>query len=253
MAVTTPDNIRTPNSGDQYALVQDLGLLADTVQAAITKRGNLYVGTAAQRASFTTATAGVNWQDTDGIGMIWRSTGAAWVPAVWRWSGSGAQMASFTVATNGFSWFNTTDNSEYIRKSGVWRVWSRPWTNYTPTITGFSLSGGAFSVARYNIQQGLVTVKIRASVSSMSGNPYVSMPIDAVDSLVELLPGIASFIPVAGSEVVGFTRKSSASGVTFYAGFPSSSILYINNVSSTYPIAWGSTGTIAATFSYEIG
>ena len=35
MALTTPDNIRTPNSGDQYALVQDLGVLADSVQAAL--------------------------------------------------------------------------------------------------------------------------------------------------------------------------------------------------------------------------
>ena len=252
MAVTSPDNIRTPDSGDQYALVQDLGVLADTTQAAISKRGNLYIGTAAQRTALVTAPNGTNWQDTDGLGMTWNRVSGSWVPGVWRWSGTTAQMTAFTVAPNGFSWFNTTDSSEYVRKSGAWYLWSRPWTTYTPTVTGFTLSGGVFSTARYRVQQGIVTVKIRAAVSSMTGNPGVSLPINASDSLVETLPGSVTLIPGAGSEAVGFTRKSSNNSVIFYAGFPVGSILYLNNISSTYPIPWGSTGAIASVFSYDV-
>lgn len=121
MATTSPDNIRTPDQGDQYALTQDLGVLADTVQDALTRRANTFRGTVAQRTAFTsTATDGMLWQDTDGMKMIWRKDGAAWAPAVWRWSGTTTQMNSFT-APDGFEWLNTTDSSDYVRIGGAWR------------------------------------------------------------------------------------------------------------------------------------
>lgn len=69
MAVTSPDNIRTPNDGDGYALIQDLGVMASSMQAALVLRANLYRGTVAQRQAFTTAPIGVHWQDTNGSNM----------------------------------------------------------------------------------------------------------------------------------------------------------------------------------------
>ena len=122
MATTSPDNLRTPNPGDPYNLVADLATLASDTQVALNKKvSNLLTGTAAQRVAATgTATAGMLWQDTDGTKMIWRKDGAAWVPAVWRWSGTSSQRTGFTQAPDGFEWFNTTDNSEYVRLGGVW-------------------------------------------------------------------------------------------------------------------------------------
>ena len=70
MATTTPDNIKTPGTGDQYALVQDLGAMADTVQNALVKRANMYVGTSAARTAWTTAPEGVHWQDSDGVAKL---------------------------------------------------------------------------------------------------------------------------------------------------------------------------------------
>ncbi len=122
MATTSPDNLRTPNPGDPYNLVADLATLASDTQVALNKRvSNLLTGTAAQRVTATgTATAGMLWQDTDGLKMIWRKDGASWVPAVWRWSGTSTQMNGFTQAPEGFEWFNTTDNSDYARVAGSW-------------------------------------------------------------------------------------------------------------------------------------
>ena len=79
MALTTPDAIRSPNDGDQYALVQDLGVLADSVQTAVTRRANMYIGTTAQRTAFTTAPDGVHWQDTNGNRWEWVRTGGTWI------------------------------------------------------------------------------------------------------------------------------------------------------------------------------
>lgn len=67
MATTSPDNIRTPNLSDPYNLVSDLQTNANDVQAALTKRANMYVGTgSARNASLSTVPEGAHWQDTDG-------------------------------------------------------------------------------------------------------------------------------------------------------------------------------------------
>lgn len=124
MATTSPDNLRTPNPGDPYNLVADLATLASDTQTALNKKvSNLLTGTAAQRVAATgTATAGMLWQDTDGIKMIWRKDGSVWVPAVWRWSGTTAQRTGFTQAPSGFEWNDTTNGLSYVRLGTAWRT-----------------------------------------------------------------------------------------------------------------------------------
>lgn len=128
MAVTSPDNIRTPDSGDQYALVQDLGVLADTTQAAITKRGNLFVGTAAQRTAFTTATNGMNWQDTDGTAARYVRVAGVWVMQGDKaYSGTAAQRTAFTTAPNGSLWTDTDGlKLVYKRDGATWVITGSP-------------------------------------------------------------------------------------------------------------------------------
>lgn len=79
MPTTSPDNIKTPDLGQQYALVQDLAAMAATIQTALVRRANLYVGTSAQRTAFTSAPEGVHWQDTNGTKLEWVRQSGAWV------------------------------------------------------------------------------------------------------------------------------------------------------------------------------
>lgn len=138
MATTSPDNLRTPDPGDPYNLVPDLATLSGDVQTALNKR-SVTSGTSAQRTAFTSsATGGWLWQDTDGIKMIWRKDGAAWVPAVWHWSGTTTQMSGF-AAPNGFSWTNTTLNNQFIRISGSWRPMS-----LNGSVSTSSIASGGF-------------------------------------------------------------------------------------------------------------
>lgn len=125
---TTARGIWTPSDTDAVDFTTHLATMAGTIDTAITNGlntigagANAFKGTAAQRTAFlSTAVNGMLWQDTDSIKMIWRKDGAAWVPAVWRWSGTTAQMNAFTQAPNGFEWFNTTDNRDYVRLGGSW-------------------------------------------------------------------------------------------------------------------------------------
>lgn len=81
--LTTPDNIRTPNLPDDFNLVTDLGVLANSVQAALLKRANSYKGPSAERQAFKTATPGAaqgdSWQDTDSSKQMWVFLDGDWV------------------------------------------------------------------------------------------------------------------------------------------------------------------------------
>src|SRR5690625_2357189 len=100
MATTSPDNIRTPDSGDSYALVQDMGILADTVQNALIKRANAYVGTVAQRNACTSqAPVGTIWSDTDGERLVWKKGATGWVLIVPEPEPRPKAIAGYTTAT----------------------------------------------------------------------------------------------------------------------------------------------------------
>lgn len=76
---TTPDNIPSPDLTDQYALTQDMAALADGTQLALNRRANMYIGTANQRAAFTSAPEGTHWQDTDGTKLEYVRRSNQWV------------------------------------------------------------------------------------------------------------------------------------------------------------------------------
>lgn len=131
--------------------------MAGTIDNALNLYGNALRGTASQRAAFlSTAADGMLWQDTDGVRMIWRKDGAAWVPAVLRWRGTAAQMNSFGAnAPDGFEWFNTTDSNEYVRLSSAWV--KAPPTRTLQTLTG-TLSAGFSGTVQYAITGGTVMI-----------------------------------------------------------------------------------------------
>lgn len=117
MATTSPDNIWTPNSDDQYALVQDLAANATSVQAAFDRRANAYKGTTAQRQAFTTAPTGVLWQDTNGSQLLYVRKNNAWetvVPSV--------AQATYTFASpfSAYGGSYTDYNRPRATRSGDW-------------------------------------------------------------------------------------------------------------------------------------
>lgn len=144
MATTTPDNVRSPNPTDPYNLVADLAILASDVQTALTRRANLYVGTAAQRTAFTTAPDGVHWQDTNSNRWEWVRTGGTWVVVDPSASGevtvtvpaattTGSQNVSF--ASGLFATAPAVSVESYsplaLTSSLTWRVTNRTTTGFT--------------------------------------------------------------------------------------------------------------------------
>lgn len=100
MAVTAPDNLYSPDDDDGYALVQDMGLGQDTVQAALVRRANAYKGTAAERNAFTTAPEGTQWVDTDGSRKTYIRENASWSNKAYTVTASGNSGAISSPGPN---------------------------------------------------------------------------------------------------------------------------------------------------------
>lgn len=105
MATTTPDNLFNPNPSDNYNLLADWATSMQSVQTALTRRANMYVGTSTKRTAFTTAPEGVHWQDTDGVKREYVRKSGVWVAANQRATGSrgsitltGGSVATVEVA-----------------------------------------------------------------------------------------------------------------------------------------------------------
>ena len=96
MATTSPDNIWTPDSSDNYDYVIDAAATATSVQNALTKRANSYIGTSEDRIAFTAdAPVGSTWADTNGDNILWIKQGASW-QRVWPHRVPSAHLAEST-------------------------------------------------------------------------------------------------------------------------------------------------------------
>ena len=215
MAVTSPDNIRTPDSGDQYALVQDLGVLADTTQAAITKRGNLFVGTAAQRTAFTAATNGIHWQDTDGTAARYVRVAGAWVMQGDRaYAGTAAQRTAFTTAPNGSLWSDTDGTKLLYKRDGA------AWVSVAPT----NVIGRVSSTTAYTSATTILTLSASgltpASTVLVQVSPIPLYPPSPGGVVADIKFTTDGSAPTSGSANLGTWRAYSgtASGVVSCGG-----------------------------------
>lgn len=99
MAVTSPDNIWTPDSGDEYALTVDLAAMADTVQDALNLRGTLVVSDLDELNAVASPHPGAVAVVLE-LGAIFRySSAAVWVQATEAsFSGAAARDTAYAKA-----------------------------------------------------------------------------------------------------------------------------------------------------------
>lgn len=127
MATTTPDNLWTPDSGDGYALTQDLAAFADTTQDALVVRANYYTGNNSQMANQESkATEGSVFYNTDDD-KEYRLVSGAWVeePSVasdsynYRWDDSTARNAQSGMVA-GDRGYQIDNGRTYQRIGSAW-------------------------------------------------------------------------------------------------------------------------------------
>lgn len=185
MATTSPDDIWTPDAGDNYALTTDLAAMADTVQDAITdvrNNGKYRVITNAERLALTGSDL------YEGL-RVWTSdTKIRWVytSAAWKQEGVGPVAHNINPGAN---------------------------------ISGISIPGTAVSVPQgLMIKTGMVT----SNASPAFGNEYMPRVVfgqafpTSLLSVTVLQIGVDGAVPFAGAVA---TDDATATGFrVFYAG-----------------------------------
>lgn len=232
MATTSPDNIWTPDSGDDYALTVDLAATADTVQDALNKiparsglsvdmpaagnEGNTYYATDTNRSWFDN---GSTWLSNDpGMHLI-RPSGVT--------SSSGGTI---TLASNGQINFSSIPAGSYFGFTGGFS------SRFSSYLIHYSMTGSVTAVS----------YRLSAGGSNISSADY-SSTYYYINNVPSVTPGIGNdqtsgvLSPVAGSHLAGqisvFDPASSSLNTRIIAqssaglnNASSSSILTLNTV-----------------------
>lgn len=185
MAVTSPDNIWSPDAGDDYALTVDLAAMADTVQDAIDSvRG----GTGSRRGTNTERDA-----SAPTTGDLWVSTNDGYV---YRWSGTTWLYAPGQVIGN-FSYTGANSGGGGSPVGG---------TAVTPSLPVGQRVKITSRISQYLTVAGTTTAAMAAL--SGGGTP-TNTAFDARWIIRDWLPGSS----VVGSSVMVATHTVTSAGV----------------------------------------
>lgn len=81
MAVTTPNNLPSPNGGSLFDYSAHMGALAQATQDALKYRANLFTGTGSERdGALNDLAEGAFWSDTDGNKLLHQKRNGIWWP-----------------------------------------------------------------------------------------------------------------------------------------------------------------------------
>lgn len=132
MAMTSPDNIWTPDVGDEYDITADLATMADTVQDALLRYRGLRVMTNAQRLALAGANLfnGLHVYTTD-TDRYWIYRGGSWIDEGPRDTGwiDLPYVAGFTAGTPGQMAYRVRDGVFYLKGGATGTFPSASYTN----------------------------------------------------------------------------------------------------------------------------
>lgn len=186
MATTSPDNIWTPDSSDNYDYVINAAATATSVQNALTRRANSYIGTSEDRIAFTAdAPEGALWSDTNGDKILWIKQGAVWV-RVWPAPAAPVPPALGNITYS--SGWGTYSTVTLARCDG--RIFMDGLFRPTGTIPG----GGYVTVATLPVNARPGAVRLFSATGWIAGSSSEYLPRASVyvgaDGVVYLYPSV---------------------------------------------------------------
>lgn len=118
---------------------------------------------------------------------------------------------------DGLFWYDTTDGFTYKRVSGSWVIWSAPWTDYTPVVSGLSIGGGGtIRHSKFQVTNGVCEVRIAwvLGTSPTVGDINIVNPVTVASWQSDLQPeGQALYYDasaIGNGRIIGTLYKSSS-------------------------------------------
>lgn len=261
MALTSPDNIWTPDSGDGYALTQDLASFADTIQDALEVRANYYTGNNSQMTNQESkAPEGSMFFNTDD-GKEYRLVSGAWVeePVItqdsynYRWADSTARNAQ-TGMVAGDLGYQTDTGVVYRYDGSAWKAWESDWITWAtpPTNLTIGTGGSAAMVQRYRWVAGRLSFQYSYTLGTSGfsvGNIVINLPFPVFQAVVRFpqLVGSGTLYDASTTNVsyTGFPRLNGTEPDKVVIGIYAGTYTTIN---STTPWTWAAGDVIGGEF-----
>lgn len=214
MATTSPDNIWTPDAGNPYALTVDLMATADSVQSALNAANG--------RIRWLRGTEAQRAVTTPQVGDYWTTT-------------------------------NTTPQRGYIGTASGWFIDRVPDTAFTPTWYNF-IPGTTPSVdARYSVNGGVVSGRVRANLTSgyaLNTNAMEMAPPFPASGEIDGLPiGQMIYNDSGVAWRPGITRQDPTGRIELWYNAGDT----IGQVNSNAPLGYSVGDAFLFTFSYMAG
>lgn len=175
----------------------------------------------------------------------------------WRRRDTAAARAALggSVA-NGFEFYETDTGITWLRVGGAWTILHQPWTDFTPSTTGFNIGGSGASLreAKYQIENGQCEVRIGwvLGASPTIGDVVISYPV-AIASWLPDLSDIGKTIYYDQSAItlgrIAGTAYKTSSGIRLLAYGTG---MVTGALGSSTPFAWTGGDEIHVSARYPI-
>lgn len=228
MATTSPDNIWTPDAGDDYALTVDLAATADSVQDAITANNNSLRGLNADRPANGSPGLfeGMTWFSTD-TDILWLYSGTAWVAVDSPWT---AFTPTWTASGGGAS----VGNGSLI---GRWRYTGRGTIAVRYALTFGSTTSGGSGEWLFTLPSGIAAHSAGEQV--MPCRVSLSGPGWAFGGVAVVTPSATTVAPFLSESITSTVLKHARNANS--AGAPGTGVPIVG---SGYSYSTGSTLTV---------
>lgn len=145
---------------------------------------------------------------------------------------------------DGLFWEDTTDGFTYKRVAGAWVLWTVPWTDYTPVVSGLSIGGGGtIRHSKFQVTNGICEVRIAwvLGTSPTVGDINIVNPVTVASWMSDLQPeGQALYYDASNGgngRIVGTLYKTS-SGLRMLWNSTGGGTTQALPLSATAPFTW---------------
>lgn len=147
------------------------------------------------------------------------------------------------------------NNGFWLSDGTTWSIWSRQWTDFTPTTPGLTVgSGGSTLYAKYKVTNGEITIRAgwRMGSSPTINDPTLTYPLTIATWLNDLSPfGTATFYD-ASNGVNGRIRGAVYKNATAARFVYEAAGAQMLPVGPTVPFTWAVNDEIHVDFKYPI-
>lgn len=169
-----------------------------------------------------------------------------------RWADAAARTAQSGMVY-GSQGFQVDTGVVYFYTGSVWALWDKPYTAFTPTISGSNIGSTGTNTAFWSMSSGRAFVEgqiVLGGTGISMGSTTVTTPVTAVTGVTSSPRGQVALVDAGSSTYMGTAFYASATTVSVLPTTVSGSYITYQNITSTVPFTWVAGDAIRYSYSF---